>query len=91
MKKAYWVCCVILFLTLSVSTQLLSQDNNYLKKKIIEASVNSYSGSCPCPYNRDRAGRKCGKRSAYNRTGGHSPICYPADVTQEMVERYKDR
>jgi len=35
----------------------------------------SYSGNCPCPYDIDSAGNRCGERSAYTRNGGASPIC----------------
>ena len=42
----------------------------------IRASV---SGSCDCPYDRDSSGRRCGRRSAYSRPGGRSPICYVGD------------
>ena len=38
------------------------------------------SGSCDCPYDTDRRGRSCGKRSAYSRPGGRSPICYVRDL-----------
>lgn len=31
---------------------------------IIQQSLAAYPGNCPCPYNRDAAGRRCGKRSA---------------------------
>lgn len=34
------------------------------------------SGRCDCPYHTDRAGRRCGARSAYSRPGGRSPRCY---------------
>ena len=47
----------------------------------IRQSIASYAGSCPCPYSVDRAGRRCGGRSAYNRRGGQAPLCYPGDVT----------
>lgn len=36
----------------------------------------SISGSCECPYDTDKRGRSCGRRSAYSRPGGASPICY---------------
>ena len=32
-------------------------------------------GNCPCPDNLDRAGRRCGKRSAFCKPGGESPSC----------------
>lgn len=47
---------------------------------LIQASRSAYPGNCACPYDRDRAGRKCGGRSAYSRTGGYSVLCYPSDV-----------
>jgi hypothetical protein len=58
---------------------------------IIKASLGSYPGNCPCPYNSDRAGRSCGRRSAYSRPGGRSPLCYPHDVTPAMIEAYRKR
>lgn len=45
----------------------------------INRSIANYKGSCPCPYNVDRAGRLCGRRSAYSRQGGAQPLCYPED------------
>ena len=62
-----------------------------VKQAIINESIASYRGSCPCPYNTDRAGRSCGRRSAYSRPGGATPICYAKDVTQKMVDDYRKR
>lgn len=58
------------------------------KDEIIRQSIASYAGSCPCPYNRDRAGRRCGGRSAWSRPGGYSPICYESDVSASRVDSY---
>lgn len=63
-------------------------DKSEMAQKLIEKSIREYRGNCPCPYNIDRAGRKCGKRSAYSKPGGHSPLCYEEDVTNEMIEAY---
>ena len=62
-----------------------------IKEKIIRDSIASYPGRCPCPYNTDRAGRECGARSAWSKPGGRAPVCYPDDVSDEMVRRYKER
>lgn len=35
-----------------------------------------YVGTCDCPYDLMRNGRRCGGRSAYSRPGGRSPSCY---------------
>ena len=37
------------------------------------------TGSCDCPYDRTSNGSRCGRRSAYSRPGGRSPICYVND------------
>jgi hypothetical protein len=50
-----------------------------------------HRGSCPYPYSTDRAGRKCGARSAYSKPGGASPICYETDVTHKMVDDYRKK
>jgi len=63
--------------------------NDQIKQEIIRQSIASYPGNCPCPYNTMRNGLRCGGNSAYSRPGGRSPICYPSDVTDEMVEKYR--
>lgn len=60
-----------------------------IKQAIIADSIAQYRGSCPCPYSTDRAGHRCGRRSAYSRRGGASPVCYPEDVTPQMVAEYR--
>lgn len=60
-----------------------------IRKAVIQASIAEYPGSCPCPYNADRAGRSCGRRSAYSRAGGYGPKCYAKDVTPEDVAVYR--
>jgi len=62
-----------------------------IAEQIIAASIANYSGNCPCPFNRDRAGRRCGKRSAYSRPGGQSPICFVGDVTPDMIASFRSR
>ncbi len=62
-----------------------------IKRLLIKRSHAYYPGNCPCPYNTDRAGRRCGKRSAYSRPGGRSPLCYNRDVTTAMIRNYRAR
>jgi len=66
-----------------------AQGDAAIRQKIVRASIESYSGNCPCPYNTDRAGRSCGRRSAYSRPGGYSPKCYASDVTAAEVKAYR--
>lgn len=60
-----------------------------IKRLLIEESISDYPGNCPCPYNTARNGSSCGRRSAYSRPGGAAPLCYPSDVTDEMVATYR--
>jgi hypothetical protein len=68
-------------------TAVLSDDA--IRTAIIQQSLASYSGSCPCPYSTARGGTKCGGRSAYSRPGGESPLCFPPDVSDELISAYR--
>lgn len=59
---------------------------------IIAASVTAYLAigrPCACPYNTDKRGSSCGKRSAHSREGGFSPLCFPTDVTPAMFSAFR--
>jgi hypothetical protein len=60
-----------------------------IKQKLIQESIDEYPGNCPCPYNTARNGSSCGARSAYSREGGYAPLCYPKDITPQMVKEYR--
>lgn len=79
------------FILLINFPQIYAKDNSQIKQQIINESINNYSDNCPYPYNRASNGSKCGKRSAYSRAGGYSPICYPSDVTEKMLIRYQQK
>lgn len=59
---------------------MASAQGSSAAQRAIRQSIAAYPGSCPCPYSTDRAGRRCGARSAYSRPGGARPLCYPSDV-----------
>ena len=61
-----------------------------IRKILIQESIAAYSGNCPCPYNTASNGSSCGGRSAWSRAGGEEPLCYPKDVSSEMVREYRD-
>lgn len=84
---------LVAFVVLSVLFQAHASDlsDDEIRQRIIQQSIASYSGSCPCPNNRARNGSRCGKRSAWSKPGGASPLCYPRDVSDGMVKRYRAR
>lgn len=61
-----------------------------IKKQMIAESIAGYPGNCACPYNTDRRGHACGRRSAWSKPGGYSPFCYPADIPDDMVQNMRD-
>jgi hypothetical protein len=63
-------------------------DRQEIIQQIINDSLASYPGNCPCPYNKDRAGHSCGRRSAYTKPGGYAPICFATDVSDEMIKTW---
>jgi hypothetical protein len=81
----------VLFLMLCSAAAAAELSDDQIRKTLIQQSIAAYPGNCPCPYNVDRAGRQCGRRSAYSKQGGYSPLCYPTDVTPEMIARFRNR
>jgi hypothetical protein len=61
---------------------------------LIQASRDQYHATghpCACPDDLMRNGRRCGGNSAHSRAGGAAPLCYPSDVTADMIETYRKR
>ncbi|MGP3590115.1 hypothetical protein [Vagococcus sp. WN89Y] len=90
--KRMWFTVLIAIGTLfagSAVAQSGSLTTDQVKQKIIEESIASYPGVCACPYNRARNGSSCGRRSAWSKAGGYSPICYKDEVTAEMVAQWR--
>jgi hypothetical protein len=59
----------------------------------IAASIAAYRaggpGPCACPEDTDRAGHRCGRRSAHDKPGGWDVACYPSDITKEAIDAYR--
>ena len=60
-----------------------------IRNLMIQGSIARYPGPCACPFNRASDGSRCGRRSAYSKAGGYSPLCYRADISERMVEEYR--
>jgi len=86
-----FVAVLALFCAFSVFAKETPTPDSAIVRILIEDSIASYPGKCPCPYNSARNGSRCGKRSAYNRAGGYSPLCFKEDVSKEMVQEYRAR
>jgi len=86
MKTLLASVALLILLTPAVAR---STSDSEARKAIIQESLAAYPGPCPCPYNIARNGSSCGRRSAYTRPGGYSPICYDSDVTDAMIRQYK--
>jgi hypothetical protein len=84
---------LILCLTLVIATPVWAQrvSDADIRQMMIQESIKNYHGNCPCPYNHASNGSICGKRSAYSRPGGASPLCYPDDISKSMVDEYRRR
>jgi hypothetical protein len=79
------LCTVLLQNTLHAA----DLPDSAIRELLIKQSIAAYPGNCPCPYFLDRAGRRCGARSAHSKQGGYAPLCFPGDVTKEMIEEFK--
>ena len=75
----------------AAQTKNAAKTDAEIKQEIIKQSIARYKGTCSCPYSVDRAGRMCGRRSAYSKPGGASPSCYEKDVTPKMVVDYRKK
>ena len=84
---------LLVVLLLMSSSALAKNDlsDSQVKAMMIQDSIASYSGRCPCPYNLASNGSQCGRRSAYSKPGGYAPLCYDTDITAEMLNQYKNR
>lgn len=80
---------LFILLFILIPTMSFAATDQEVRQIIIKGSLQSYPGSCPCPYSTMKNGRQCGRRSAYSRPGGRSPLCYPNDVTAQMIQNYR--
>ena len=80
---------LILLLSPALAWGAAGPSDDQVRQAIIQQSIAQYPGNCPCPYSRAKNGSTCGKRSAYSRPGGASPLCFPADVGGAAVSAYR--
>lgn len=85
------VLAVLPALPFTVAARDGAPSDDAVAKRLIAESIANYSGACACPYNATKNGSRCGKRSAYSKPGGASPLCYRRDVSEAMIEAYRAR
>tara|TARA_B100001029_G_C15012225_1_gene424964 strand:+ start:290 stop:994 length:705 start_codon:yes stop_codon:yes gene_type:complete len=76
-KNKFFIIFSIVFIMFS------NQGLTKTPEQMIKESIANYPGKCPCPYSIMSNAKKCGKRSAYSKPGGHKPLCYISDITGE--------
>lgn len=87
-----WLAPLAFLATLALAQPTTpSPDDDEIARRLIEASIARYAGSCPCPYSTARNGSRCGRRSAHDRPGGEAPLCFREDVSDEAIARYRAR
>lgn len=79
-----WAVLLGLLCGLPFSAQEALTDEQ-IRQLLIQESISTYRGNCPCPYSHTRNGTRCSKRSAYSKPGSYTLLCYEGDVTSEMV------
>jgi len=77
---------VVAFSTLGFADTLT---DSQVRQIMIKQSIASYPGNCPCPHNLASNGSQCGKRSAYSKPGGYTPLCSPSDISDEAVKAWR--
>ena len=88
LRKLTSGCLAVIFVGRAAVAQPLLSDEE-IRQRIVQDSIRSYAGACPCPESVTRAGRRCGGNSAYSRPGGAKVLCHVEDVSKEMVEEYR--
>ncbi len=88
MRKAF-ILTLVAFSAIAANPLAARTTDAEVRGQMIRESLASYPGNCPCPYSTMRNGRSCGGRSAYSRPGGYAPLCYPADISDDMVRSYR--
>lgn len=86
-----WLAAGLLVVGAAAALEAERLSDSQIRDLIVAESKASYPGNCPCPENLDRAGRRCGARSAWSKPGGRTPICYAKEVSEEQVRQYRQR
>jgi hypothetical protein len=74
--------------------RIIDVSDDVLRKALIASSIDSYrlpkNANYPCPYSVNALNVPCKTTSAYCREGGEVPLCYPSDITGDMLKQYRN-
>jgi hypothetical protein len=91
MRLAF-VALGLLLAGVAIGLHWVPWSDDTVRQAIVQESVAAYLATgqtCPCPYSLNGTGRRCMGQSEYGRTGA-TLVCYPEDVTDAMVRRWRD-
>lgn len=91
MRRVVAIFFGVLFAVSMVHGKPDTASDDEIAERIIAESIASYPGPCACPFNTTRNGSSCGRKSAYSKPGGYSPVCYKDDLTTEDIAKYRQR
>ena len=90
-RSVVFIAVLLAIAGLSTTGMAGSIADDQIRQLIIEDSISTYPGGCPCPYNVGFNGSRCGGQSAWGYANGYSPLCYPSDIDDDMVKAYQQR
>src|SRR4051794_15707135 len=82
----------VLVLSSGANAQPSQLSDAQVREQLVQESIAAYQATghpCACPDDLARNGFCCGGRSAYSRPGGATPLCYPNDVSDEIVRQWR--
>ncbi len=78
-------------MTLMAAAGAVDLSDVEVREHIIKKSIDRYDAACPCPYSKNSKGNHCGDNSAWSREGGGKPICYPDEVSDAQIKKWRAR
>jgi len=59
-----------------------------IEQEVVNWAIANYAGACACPFSLSDLGSECGAQSAWSLQLPNAPVCYPSQVTSDMIAQY---
>ncbi len=59
-----------------------------IEQEVVNWAIANYNGDCPCPFSLNSFGEDCGAQSAWALQALNAPVCYPSEVTSDMIAQF---